>query len=193
MNSIVNLRDFQEWRGTPTLVLLDLLEGAPDDCSDDQSLDLREALASCRAALEHARQRRFPIAFCRQVHSPLFGATVRLPSWIPGFEPRRCEMVFDRQFPSCYASPEFAEMAECYEGNYVIAGLFGESSCLSTAVDAFHRNHRFTYLADASASRGHHGVPAPVMHKSVTSIVALYGKVARTRTWVRLTSEKAEV
>ena len=194
MNSIVNLRDFQEWRGAPTLVLVDLHHHVSRDFREEENPGLDEALANCRAALEHARRRRFPIAFFRQVQqSQLFGATVRLPSWIAGFEPRRSEMVFDRQFPSCYASPDFAEMADRTDGNCVVAGLFGESSCLSTAVDAFHRNHRFTFLADASASRGHHGVPAAVMHKSVTRIIALYGKVASTRIWLRLTSEKAEV
>jgi nicotinamidase-related amidase len=194
MNSIVHLRDFDEWRGCPTLVLVDLHRGLSEDSDGEDAPDLTEPLANCQAALEHSRQRGFPVAFLRQVESsPLFGATVRLPSWFRGFEPRRSEMVFDRQFPSCYANQDFAEVVDASDGNYVLAGLFGETSCLSTAVDAFHRNHRFTYLADASTSRSHHGVPALAMHKSVTSIVALYGKVARTRTWVRLTSEKAEV
>jgi len=37
-------------------------------------------------------------------------------------------------------------------GHFVLAGFAGETACLSTAIDAFHRKHRFSYLADASAS-----------------------------------------
>jgi nicotinamidase-related amidase len=101
-------------------------------------------------------------------------------------------MVFDRQRPSCYASPEFVDMTDHTGGHCVVAGLFGESSCLSTVIDAFHRRHRFTFLADASASRGHNGVSPSAMHDAVTNIISLYGNVARTQHWVRSTSRKAE-
>jgi hypothetical protein len=42
----------------------------------------------------------------------------------------------------------------------MLADFAGESSCLSTLVDAFHRNHKVTYLCDASASQALEDVSA---------------------------------
>lgn len=191
MTSVISLSEFREWRGTTTLVLVDLHHSLAELPVADA--DLTRALANCRLALAHARVRGFPVAFFRQVETPkVFGASVRVPSWIAGFEPRRADMVFDRALPSCYASPEFVEMTSYTEGNCVIAGLFAETSCLSTMVDAFHRGHSVTYLADASASRAHDGISSETMHSAITNLASLYGKVANTQKWIRLTSQKAE-
>ena len=191
MNSVINLSEFREWRGAPMLVLVDLHQNLSQDPVAD--VDLTRALANCRIALAHARARGLPVAFFRQVETPKFlGAAVRIPSWIEGFEPRRADMVFDRVLPSCYASPEFVEMTSYTGGNCVIAGLFGESSCLSTMVDAFHRGQSVTYLADASASRAADGISSESMHNAITTIASLYGKVAATQKWIRLTSQKVE-
>jgi nicotinamidase-related amidase len=193
MTSVISLRDFKEWRETPTLVLVDLHRAAAGIPEDDEGLELGSALANCRFALAHARARGFPVAFIRQFELPQsFEKALRFPLWMPGFAPRRSDMVFDRQRPSCYASPEFVDMTDHTGGHCVVAGLFGESSCLSTVIDAFHRRHRFTFLADASASRGHNGVSPSAMHDAVTNIISLYGNVARTQHWVRSTSRKAE-
>jgi nicotinamidase-related amidase len=194
MTSVISLLDFKEWRSTtPTLVFVGLHDDLSSVGGEEHEVDLTETLANCRVALAHARTRGFPIAFVRQIETPpSFTGAVRFPAWFAGFEPRRSDMVFDRQQPSCYASPEFVDMNNHTGGNCVIAGLFGESSCLSTAVDAYHRNHQLTYLADASMSRGHRGISAAAMHEAVTSIVSLYGRVVKTQTWMRMTSQRAE-
>ena len=190
MSPVVSLREFKEWRESPTLVLVDLHGEKSADPSESDGIGLANALVNCRLALAHARARGFPVAFFRQVEQPsTFTECVRLPSWIAGFEPTRSDMVFDRQRPSCYASPEFVEMTNYTGGNCVIAGLFGESSCLATAIEAFHRNHRLTYLADASLSRGRHGVSPSAMHEAVTSIASQYGKVMPTRSWILMTDK----
>ena len=101
-------------------------------------------------------------------------ASPAYPRWIEGIEPNRWDMVFDRQRPSCYASAEFREVADEIGGNYVIAGRFGELSCLSTAIDAFHRDHRPTVLSDALMCRAHDDVPAAAMLRAVTCILSHY-------------------
>ena len=115
-------------------------------------------------ALRHARTCGIPVAFTRQVapsasmlDSPVY------PRWIEGFEPKRRDMVFDRQRPSCYTSAEFCDMADDIAGNYVVAGQFGELSCLSTAIDALHRDHRPTFLTDALVSCSHEDLSAGAM------------------------------
>jgi len=190
MTSVVSLLEFKHWKAAPTLVLIDLHDDKSAETCDGDSVERAKALANCRLALAHARTRGFPVAFFRRVQRPSsFSECVKLPSWIPGFEPTRSDMVFDRQHPSCYGSAEFVEMTDHTGGNCVIAGLFGESSCLATAVDAFHRNHGLTYLADASLSRGRHGISSGAMHESVTSIASQFAKIMRTRNWIMMTEK----
>ena len=192
MNTIVKLQDFRErGRALPTLVLIDLHHDASGDAEPEAAALLSEGLANCRAALRHARACGIPVAFTRQV-APLASmlASPAYPRWIEGIEPNRWDMVFDRQRPSCYASAEFREVADEIGGNYVIAGRFGELSCLSTAIDAFHRDHRPTVLSDALMCRAHDDVPAGAMLRAVTCILTHYADTAGTQHWIRATSRR---
>ena len=73
-------------------------------------------------------------------------------AWISGFEPKRSDMVFERQQPSCYTNQLFEDVVS-QTGSFAIAGLVAEESCLATAIDAAHRGHHVTFLSDASVSR----------------------------------------
>jgi isochorismate hydrolase len=192
MNTVVKLMDFKErGRPLPTLLLIDLHHDASGAAEPEAPAFLPEALANCRAALRHARACGIPVAFTRQVAAAQTKLTSpAYPRWIEGIEPNRWDMVFDRQRPSCYASPEFREVAEEIGGNYVIAGRFGEISCLSTAVDAFHRDHHPTVLADALTCRTHDDVSAPAMLEAVTHILSHYAAIVRTQPWIRATSRR---
>ena len=186
MSAVINIREFREQHATSTLVLVDMHADASTRV-DHENL---EAINNCRAALRHARVRRFPVAFSRQLAAPkTLWATPNYPSWIKGFEPTRSDMIFDRQMPSCYANSEFADMVDRIGGIYVIAGLFGEEACLSTAIDAFHREHRITFLADASASRACWDVSADTMHRAVSGIMSHYAHVGGTKPWIQATSQ----
>src|SRR5262249_14124674 len=113
------------------------------------------ALENCRAVLDHARSKGFPVAFIRQFsRSAYFNPATAFSGWISGFEPAGGDMVFEREGPSCYSSALFAQFMEGCGGHFALAGFAGETACLSTAIDAFHRKHKFSYLADASASHG---------------------------------------
>lgn len=188
MSSVFDFRAYLAPGPVPTLVLLDLqqewLAGARR-LNFDQSA---RALHNCREALSHARRMEFPIAFVRRSRrSGTFGAAAALARWIERFEPRGSEMVFERDKPSCFASPLFADVMATSGGRIVLAGFSGESACLSTAVDAFHRGHALTFLSDASASRGVGGADARQVHALLTEVIRLYGDVADTEGWVRST------
>jgi nicotinamidase-related amidase len=188
MSAVININEFREQRSTTTLVLVDMHQdpAARTDSSCGKAID------NCRAALRHARACGFPIAFTRRTLAPrMLWASPNYPAWIDGFEPTRSDMIFDRQMPSCYASEDFAEMVDRIGGVYVIAGLFGEGACLSTAIDAFHREHRITFLADASASRACWDVPADAMHRAVSGIISHYAYVGGTKPWIHATSPRA--
>jgi nicotinamidase-related amidase len=116
--------------------------------------------------------------------SPFFNPALSYSHWIPGFEPLTSEMVFERSMPSCYANREFGHAMTVSGGHVVLAGFSGEAGCLATAVEAFHRGHSVTYLADASASLGLNQIPAASVHETVVELIGLYGEVTTTREWI---------
>ena len=92
-------------------------------------------------------------------------------------------MIFDVLQPSCYSNTEFARAMEYTNGNFAIAGLFAETTCLSTAIDAYHRRHDFTYLFDASACRNNETIPAAEFHDAVSQVMSAYGKIMEGAQW----------
>ena len=186
MRNVVNLRSYSNVSLIPTLVLLDLQQ---EYIATPRLYSLPEAeaaLENCKLALDHARRVGLPVAFLRMIgQSPFFNPVLSYSNWISGFEPLTSEMVFQRSKPSCYANREFAHAMSEGGGHFVLAGFSGEAGCLATAVDAFHRGHRFTYLSDASASHDLDRIAAPTVHETVTQLIGLYGDVATTRSWIK--------
>ena len=194
MSTIVDLRKFRDrGRAVPTLVLVDPHHELFDLFEVGVSGPTR-ALENCLALLRHARALGFPVAFTRRIAEPLsLGAAPTYPRWINGFEPQRSDMVFDRCKPSCYASSDFAEMAEHLGGNFVVAGQAGELSCLSTAVDAFHRDQRPTFLTDALVTRGGKDLPAATMERGLAHIISLYADTDTAEGWMVATTRRLKV
>src|SRR5260370_3807657 len=145
--------------------------------------DADPALANCRAALNYVRSKGFPVAFLRQFsRSAYFNRATSFSGWIEGFEPTGADMVFDRENPSCYSSAPFAQFMDGCGGHFALAGFAGETACLSTAIDAFHRTHRFSYFADPSASHQLGELPAPDRPKPAARLVGGYGAITPTTT-----------
>ncbi len=192
MNTVVNFLQFRERaRELPALVLIDLHEELSAGVQPAGPPPFSEALANCRAALRHARACSIPVAFTRRVSPPQsMLATPVYPKWIEGFEPNRYDMVFDRQLPSCYASSEFRAYAAEIGGNYVVAGQFAQLACLSTVVDAFHRDHRPAFLADALVCRAEGDVSDTATLRAVAGILSHYAEPTGTQPWIRATSRR---
>ncbi len=190
MNSVIDIRRYVDPSDIPTLVLVDLQQ---EYVTSERPLaipDAGRALDGCRAALAHARAMGFPVAFVRRTGSgAVFNAATRFARWIPGFEPWGADMVFERDRPSCYASTAFSEVMEYGNGHFVLAGFAGESSCLATAVDAFHRGHRFVFLKDACASHALDEVSQQAVHRVASKIIELYGDVTDAAEWISATSK----
>jgi nicotinamidase-related amidase len=186
MNEVIYLRALQDSSVAPCLVLVDMQQ---EYVADSRLMALPHAAAAldnCRAALDHARLKGYPVAFIRQFsrRSAYFNPATAFSGWIRGFEPTGADMVFERESPSCYSSTLFAQFMDGCGGHFVLAGFAGETACLSTAIDAFHRTHRFSYLADASASHGLGDLSAAEVQKAVTGIVGVYGEIITTRDWM---------
>ena len=173
--SVIDLRAYADPSVVPTLVLVDLQKeyiAAPRILALPHA---PQALANCRIALTHARTKGFPVAFVRWLgRSALFNRATPFSGWIEGFEPTGADMVFERDRPSCYSSLSFGEVMGDSGSSFVLAGFAGESACLATAIDAFHRGHRITYLDDASASHTLDEIAAPDVHRVVSKVLGLY-------------------
>jgi nicotinamidase-related amidase len=185
MNAVIELRAYTNPALVPTLVLVDMQQeyiAAPRGLA---IANAAPALENCALALKSARAAGLPIAHVRWTgRSNFFNPATPFAKWIDGFFPLGSEMIFERSRPSCYASNSFAEIMEGGEGEFVLAGFAGESACLSTLIDAFHRGHRVTYLADASASHALEDFDSSEAHRMVLNLARLYGRVVQTRDWI---------
>jgi nicotinamidase-related amidase len=188
VTSVVSLRTFANSSSVPIVLFVDMQQ---EYLAQPRLLAISEidrALDNCRRVLGHSRQIGLPVAFIRMVNeSAFFNRATPFVRWIEGFEPYRNEMVFERGSPSCYSSEPFTALVNQSRGGIVLVGFAGESACLSTMIDAFHRNHKVAYLCDASASHALDDMSADDIHRAVSRISALYGDVYETTDWIAST------
>jgi nicotinamidase-related amidase len=184
VTSVVSLRTFANSSNVPIVVFVDMQQeyvAAPRLLAIS---GIDRALDNCRKVLDYARRIGLPVAFVRMLsESAFFNRATPFARWIEGFEPYRNEMIFERGSPSCYSCESFTALMNQSRGGIVLAGFAGESSCLSTLIDAFHRNH----LCDASASHALEDVSADEIHRAVSKISGLYGDVHETDDWIAST------
>lgn len=190
--SVIELRPFLHCASITTLVVMDAQRDYVDRHEVLSAPETIAGIANCRAALAHARQVGIRVAFTRWRGRSLFfdGGTKRL-NWLDEFVPRASEMIFERDQPSCYANPHFAEAMSLDGGRFVLAGFGSEIGCLATAIDAHHRGHRFVFLSDASVCLGILDGSTKAVHDTVSRLVALYDPVIDTERWISITSNLA--
>ncbi len=171
-------------RSVPVLVLVDMQQEYAIAGRPLALPRIGPALENCRRALGHARNSGIQVAYVRWIGAPLFQAGTRFARWIEGFEPQLCDMIFDRDRPSCYASPAFADVMERGSPPLVVAGFAGEAACLATAIDGYHRGQDVTFLCDASASHALDGIAAEDIHRSVSAVLRAFADVTDTQAWI---------
>lgn len=187
MSSVIDLRAYVGASNSRLLVMVDLQERNYEELARDHAGDLASSLDNCMSAIAHARNLGLPIAFTRNAESP--SLIERSAAWIPGFEPKRSDMVFERQQPSCYANRLFDDVVSRV-GGFAIAGLIAAETSLATAIDAAHRGHRVTFLNDASVSHSRHDADARSVHVVTTKAVELFAEIGTTRHWLAATSPR---
>jgi len=145
--------------------------------------NLEDCLSNSLKILEMARESGMAIAhFRRLMDGTFFNHETKFSNWIEDFQPRPNEMVFEREQPSIYSNAAFtAFLGSINFPELIVTGLTGENSCLSTAVESAHRNHRATFIHDASASRSISNLSEKKSHAFVTEIINVYAEVTTTR------------
>ena len=190
MSSVIDLRTYVGASSRRLLVMVDLQENNYDELAKDHAPDLQRSLDNCIAAIRHAREIGIPIAFTRQGDDgPGMLERASQSAWISGLEPRRSDMVFERQQPSCYSNHLFENVVS-QAGSFAIAGLLAEETCLATAIDAACRGHHVTFLSDASASRRRHNADAAAVHVLAIRAIELFADIASTGQWLIATSQR---
>jgi nicotinamidase-related amidase len=189
MSSVIDLRSYVGASNSRLLVMIDLQQKNYDELAKDRASDLRRSLENCMSAIQHARNLGLPIAFTRQGDNPGLIERSAQSAWISGFEPKRSDMVFEREQPSCYTNRLFEDVVSRIE-SFAIAGLVAEQTCLATAIDAAHRGHNITFLSDASVSSGRHNSDSQAVHSLTTKAIELFADTATTRHWLVATSPR---
>lgn len=136
-------------------------------------------IANCRQLLNSARNARLPIAHFRQIRADThFNKQCRFSGWIDGFQPRANEMVYERSLPSCYANDDFCGFLEhVSQPVFLLAGLSGEQACLSTAIDAHHRDHGLVFIRDCSATTSLAGLSETQSHDALCDLISKYADI----------------
>ena len=189
MNPIVDLHDYRYRHSPPTLVLVDMHEehlGIGAQLAID---DVIRVLAQCRSLVTHSRNAGWSIAFVRSLRISASGRKPSAPKWIQGLAPRRHDMVFDRDAPSCYAHAEFADSMAQAGGAFALAGFSAGTVCLTTILDAFHRGHRATLISDASASEKLSGFAPAEGHRAILALAGRYAQIATAAEWIESASK----
>jgi nicotinamidase-related amidase len=190
MSSVIDLRTYVGASNSRLLVMIDLQQKNYDELAKDRASDLGRSLENCMSAIQHARNLGLPIAFTRQGDHPGWIERSAQSAWISGLEPKRSDMVFERPQPSCYTNQLFEDMVSGI-GNFAIAGLVAEETCLATAIDAAHRGHQITFLSDASVSRGRRNTDSQTVHSLTTKAIKLFADTVTTRHWLVATSPRS--
>ena len=190
MSSVIDLRTYVGASNSRLLVMIDLQQKNYDELANDRASDLARSLENCMSAIQHARNLGLPIAFTRQEGNPGLIERSAQSAWISGLEPKRSDMVFERPQPSCYTNQLFEDVVSRI-GNFAIAGLVAEETCLATAIDASHRGHHITFLSDASMSRRRNNTDSQAVHSLTTKAIELFADTVTTRHWLVATSPRS--
>lgn len=153
--------------------------------SDGRAYCVKEVepwIDNCQRLLDAVRELRLPVAHFRQLRSSVFFNEKTVYSqWIKDFRPRANEAIYERQLPSCYANKAFSDYIDRVNQPIIIlAGLTADQSCLSTVIEAYHRNHHVIYVSDASSNPALGNLCEEESHKIVSNIISLYAEVTTT-------------
>lgn len=181
--SIIHLPDLVRFRRMPLIAFLDLQE---EFLASGRARSIRGALSrldALRCLLQTARSQGLPIAHFRRIEDGYyFNEASQFSGWIKGFNPRPSEFNYTHSTPSCFSNESFRRMLEgVAQPTIVLAGFSGEESCLSTAIDAYHRGYRAIFLEDCSATSQLDGLDSDQSHNAVCSIISRYARVTDRR------------
>lgn len=118
-------------------------------------LDGDVTAARCQQLLTLWRDKLWPVMHLKRIaQAAWFNPSSRLTDWIAEAKPRPGELTFEHPLPSAYSSPRFVDyMSSIHNLRCVLTGFSLDETILATAVEGFHRSHRYEVVGDAVACR----------------------------------------
>lgn len=139
----------------PLLICCDLQNGHCQPGERRFMVDFEPTVKASRTLLDMWRSKSWPVAHLKRISdSGWFPRSQPSLDWIDSVSPRPSELVFEHYLPSAYSSARYTDyMRGMREMSCILAGFSLDETILSTAVDGFHRGHRYYVACDAVAAR----------------------------------------
>jgi len=178
----------------PFVAFFDLQKEYVAEGRDRYIAGAEDAVANSILLLRRSRELRLPVGHFRLTQKgQFFNKASKFSHWIEAVKPRPNEYVYDHSSPSCFSNAAFCELMENVTTPEIIfAGLSGERTCLSSAIDGFHRGIQMTFVGDCSASTTIGSWTEKTAHDAVQSLISCYGRV-KTLDQVLLRYEQLEL
>src|SRR5262249_18296456 len=143
--------------------------------------------ARCLELLTLWRNNLWPVMHLKRIaQAAWFNPASKLTDWIAELKPRPGELTFEHPLPSAYSSARFVDyMANIRNIRCVLLGFSLDETILATAVDGFHRSHRYQVVGDAVACRHPDSGEASVYKQSVMDVIANFAIVQPSVEFVR--------
>jgi nicotinamidase-related amidase len=111
--------------------------------------------ARCLELLTLWRDNLWPVMHLKRIaQAAWFNPASRLTDWLAETKPRPGEMTFEHPLPSAYSSARFVDHMSNIRGmRCVLIGFSLDETILATAIEGFHRSHRYQLVGDAVACR----------------------------------------
>jgi len=149
--------------------------------------DGEAATACCLELLALWRSNLWPVMHLKRIaQAAWFNPASRLTDWIPEAKPRPGEMTFDHPLPSAYSSARFVDyMSNIRHVRCVLIGFSLDETILATAVDGFHRSHRYQVVTDAVACRQLGTGEAAVYKNAVVNVLGNFATIQPSAELIR--------
>jgi nicotinamidase-related amidase len=142
-------------------------------------LDGDATMSRCLELLTLWRDNLWPVMHLKRIaQAAWFNPASKLTDWLPELKPRPGEMTFEHPLPSAYSSGRFVDYTSNIRNiRYMLLGFSLDETILATAVDGFHRSHRYQVVADAVACR-HPGHGEAAQYKlSVMNVIGNFATI----------------
>ncbi|QQO12079.1 isochorismatase family protein [Bradyrhizobium diazoefficiens] len=149
--------------------------------------DGEAATACCLELLTLWRGNLWPVMHLKRVaQAAWFNPASRLTDWIAEAKPRPGEMTFEHPLPSAYSSPRFVDyMSSIRNVRCILIGFSLDETILATAIDGFHRSHRYRAIGDAVACR-QPGTGGAIAYKhALVNVIANFATIQSSAELIR--------
>jgi nicotinamidase-related amidase len=142
-------------------------------------LDGDAAIMSCLELLALWRANLWPVMHLKRIaQAAWFNPASRLTDWIAEARPRPGEMTFEHPLPSAYSSSRFVDyMSNIRSTRCILVGFSLDETILATAVEGFHRSHRYQVIDDAVACRQPVTGDAAAYRLAVVNVIANFATI----------------